>query len=321
VKTLKDLLRPQEAPVSGEEKTIHIETVRFATPVRAGAEKLTALKGSIRNQGLRHPIAVWTDGTLISGRRRLRAHFELANQVDSGEKYRHIRAIFVDNIEDAAKRMLIDNGDEDHAIPMLPSEMCRWWDLMRELDAPAAAARLHKARQQGVRLRKQTQDGSRQPGRSRTRGKGEEYLLTVLAEPFGMSEATASRLYALHKVVMSEQSTDERREAARKALAAIDKGETSIWSGYAAMLASSPRRAAPGVRTAVAETPAPVSKQQAAWNRSLPQLEGLIAGLAELGPPNPSLTWDQVGPVHARLMRIRRDVEKIINKMKETAQS
>jgi hypothetical protein len=50
-------------------------------------------------------------------------------------------------------------------------------------------------------------------------------------------------------------------------------------------------------------------------------MEGLVAGLVELGPPNAELTWEQVGPVHARLSAIRRDLEKMIKQMKELNQS
>lgn len=319
MKTLKDLLRSKEEPVTGQETTIYIETVRVP-PVRADLTTgLVSLGDSIEKDGLRSPITVWADGTLISGARRLRTHFLLANDPRKSQ-YRKIRAVFVDTIEDAAKRLLGDNSDEGDAIPLKPSEMCRLWDVLARLDEPAAARRMDAARRRGVELRKQTQAGVRAPGRSTSRGKGDEYLMGVLAEPFGMAEATASRLRAIHRIAHSPSLTDERRTRAADALAALDRGESSIWARYSDLV-SGRNSPVSRVRATATREPAPAARQRAAWDRGVPQMEGLVAGFTELGPPHPDLTWDQVGPVHARLMKIRRDLEKIINAMKETAQS
>lgn len=311
----------EEAPVKGQEMTIHIETVR--TPqVRDEYGELSGLSDSIEADGLRHPITLWADGTLISGARRLRAHFLLSGRVQPGKRkdFRHIPAVFVDTIEDAAKRLLNDNGDDTAAIPLKPSQMCKLWAVMRVLDEPAAVRRVNEARRRGVELRRQTLTGKRTPGRSAAQGRGDDYFLAVLGEPFGMSEATASRLWAIHKVATNPVLPDERRSHAASCLAAIDNGDSSIYANYAALLSN---RSTPvsRVRVVAPIESAPAPRQRAAWERSLPQLEGLIAGLSELGPPNSELSWDQVGPVHARLKKIRRDMEKIINNMKETAQS
>jgi hypothetical protein len=318
VKTLKDLLRPKEEPVTGQETTIHIGIVQ-APDYRDAYGPVTDLAESIEAEGLRHPITVWPDGTLISGSRRLRVHSLLAGSPGKSD-YRKIRAVVVDTVEDAAKRLLNDNGDEGQSIPLKPSEICRLWEILRILDEPAAARRLTEARRQGAELRRQTRAGKRAPGRTNSRGKGDEYLMSVLGEPFGMSESTASRLWAIHRMAANPGLTDERRKAAAAALASIDAGESSIWANYSALVAGRPAPASLP-RPVAAKTSAPASRQRAAWDRSMPQLEGLVAGLSELGPPSPDLTWDQVGPVHARLMKIRRDLEKIIKNMRETAQS
>lgn len=301
----------------GTEKMIRIESIRIPE-VRADAPGLVSLAASIEKEGLRHPITVWADGTLVSGRRRLLAYVELVN---SGRpEYGVVPSVVVDNVEAAAKRLLADNGDEADSVSLKPSEVCRLWEVLRRLDEPAAARRLDEARRRGVELRKQTQNGNRKPGRSRSRGHGDEYLMTVLGEPFGMAEATASRLWAIHKLATSTGVADDRRAAAAQSLADLDAGQSSIWANYSRLVSG---RVAPvsRVRIAAAAESAPAARQRAAWERTLPQLEGLTAGLTELGPPNPDLTWDQVGPVHARLMKIRRDLEKVIKSMKETAQS
>lgn len=289
-----------------DEKLINIESVRIPV-VRDNYGILSDLGASIADEGLRHPITVWSDGTLISGSRRLRAMLLL------GGKHKRTQAVFVDTIEDAAKRLLADNADEHHARPMKPTEIINLWTVLRHLDEPAAAHRRAAARRRGIELRRQTMAGKRPPGR--TRGVSESYFLTVLGEPFGMSEATAARLWMLHKIATTPGDED-RRAAARQALANLDSGTSSVWAEYARLTSGR----APLVSKPKAEKttgPEPASKQTAAWARALPNLEGLVAGLTELGPPNPELTWDQVGPVRARLVAARRDLEKIINKMKE----
>lgn len=321
MKTLKDLLRKKVAPVPGEETTIHIEGVRIP-PVRAASiPPLIDLARSIEKDGLRHPVAVWPDGTLISGARRLRAHFFLAGEQTNllTDDYRKIRAVFVDTVEDAAKRLLNDNADNGDAVPMKPSEMCRLWDVLAKLDEPAAKIRLNEARRQGVKHRKQTQSGQRRPGRTRSQGNGAEYLMSVLGEPFGMKEATASRLFTVYKLATNMTIDPERRAAAVEQLSLLDDGKASIWGAYNGLVS---KRVAPSVPRIVAPVaPAPAARQRASWERALPQLEGLAAGLIELGNPNTDLTWEQVGPVHARLMKVRRDLEKIINGMKEISKS
>lgn len=299
------------------EKSIHIESVR--TSHIRGDSDVTGLVRSIRRDGLRHPITIWADGTLVSGERRLRAHFQLAN-TPGFDDYRQIQAVVVDTVEAAAKRLLNDNSDDAEAVPLKPSQVCKLWAVLRQLDAPAAARRLTEARRKGVELRRQTQAGKRKPGRTGGTGRGDEYFLTVASEPFGMSEATASRLWAIYKLSVSDAVEDARRAQATAGLATLDAGESSIYAVYAAVLAG---RNVPvsGVRTAPAAEPVPAARQRAAWDRILPQLEGLVAGLTELGPPNPDLDWSHVGPVYARLKKIRRDLEKTINNMRETAQS
>ena len=305
--------------MTGQEMTILIESVRIPQ-VRDRYGALDALGRDIRQNGLCHPITLWADGTLVSGSRRLRAHFLLTGEDRPVSRFRRIGAVFVDTIEDAAKRLLADNADDVLAEQLKPSEICKLWSVLRELDAPAAARRLTEARRRGVELRRQTLTGKRKPGRTHARGNGDDYFLRVLGEPFGMSEATASRLWTIHKVAVNQALPDERRQLAAACLASLDAGESSIHASYAALLAN--RTTPPvGVRARAATAPAPAVRQQAAWFRALPQMEGLIAGLTELGHPNPDLTWEQVAPVHARLKKIRRDMEKIINGMREIEQS
>lgn len=291
------------------ESYIRTESVRIPR-YRSSPGSCMALANSIDKDGMRHPICVWTDGTLISGERRLRATMLL--------KRDRINAVFVNTIEDAAKRLLADNQDEELAIPMLPSDRCRLWGRMRILDEPAAIRRIDAARRRGVELRRQTQDGARPPGRSGSNG--EEYLLEVLAEPFGISAATAARIDRIYRTGHGTDfdATDEQRELARQLMKDLDAGKGSIWAFYQQLLGHSPKKAAAVPKTVAPKSAAaPGPKQLAMWDKALPTLEGLMVGLTSLGPPSPDLTPEQVMPYQARLRRIRREAEILINQMKE----
>jgi hypothetical protein len=293
-----------------DEATVQIEAIRL-TDVRGNHGVLKPLADDILTEGLRHPVTLWTDGTLISGGRRVRAHLSRPGMPQT------IRSVFVDTIEDAAKRMLIDNEDDRLSARMKPTEICRLWEVLRKLDEPAAARRADEARRRGVELRRAALAGKRKPGRSQTRG--EEYTLRVLAEPFGMSESTASRLWTMWQMSKSTAIDPRRRSQAAAALKTLDEGQSTIWGCYTAIIhgKSAPKAAK---KPPAAVPSAPAAKQVTAWERALPQLEGLTAGLVELGPTSPDLAWEQIGPVCARLSAVRRDLEKIIRQMKESNQ-
>lgn len=292
------------------ESLIRTESVRIPR-YRSSPGSCMALANSIDKDGMRHPICVWTDGTLVSGERRLRATMLLQRD--------RINAVFVSTIEDAAKRLLADNQDEELAIPMLPSDRCRLWARMRILDEPALILRLAAARRRGVELRKQTQDGARPPGR-RSGSNGEEYLLEVLAEPFGLSAATAARIDRIYRTGYGTDfdATDEQRELARQFMKDLDAGKGSIWAFYQQLLGHSPKKSAPALKAvAPKQATATGSKQMSSWDKALPTLEGLMSALTGLGPPSPDLTPEQVAPYQDRLRKIRREVEILINQMKE----
>lgn len=290
------------------ERMIRTESVRIP-PLRHSYGSCAALAASIRTDGLRRPITVWGDGTLVSGGRRLFAHLLMQEQ--------RIPAVFVSTIEDAAKRMLADNQDDHLAVAWKWSEVCRLWEVLRRLDEPAAKKRADLARRRGVELRKQTQAGKRPAGRSHSRT--EDYVLAVICEPFGISAATARRIEVVyHTGYGTMPATDEKRELARKVMADMDESG-NVWANYQRLMGE--RNTVTRPRPVVTLEPAPAARQLAAWAKSLPQMEGLASGLIELGPPNPDLTWDQVGPVRTRLMVVRRELEKVINQMRENTQS
>jgi hypothetical protein len=291
------------------EALVDIEAVRVP-PYRQSYGSLADLGASIDTEGLQRPVTVWKDGTLISGARRLRAHLLIGRK--------NIPAVFVDTIEDAAKGLLADSEDTRCAKPMKWTEVCRLWETLRQLDAPAAARRYDAARRLGVELRRQTLAGKRKKGRTARRT--EDYVLTVLAPAYGVSEATASRLWTVYRMANDLALPYDRREQAHTALSNIDKGLSSISASYGRLISG---RSAPVARPRPAPSiaSAEAGRQLAAWSRSLPQMEGLVSGLVELGPPNAELTWEQVGSVHARLAAVRRDLEKMIKQMKERSKS
>lgn len=291
------------------ERLIRTESVRM-TKYRATNGSCMSLATHIEANGLYRPITLWTDGTLISGQRRLFAHYLLHKE--------RIQAVYVNTIEEAAKRLLGDNREEQESLPMKWSDVCRLWELLRRLDEPAAVRRTDAARRRGVELRRKTQAGQRKPGRLASQNT--DYVLGVICEPFGISYATARRIQRVYRI--SEGITDipDQREVAREIMAEIDAGG-SIWACYQRLLGNREPATQRLPQAPPPVEPAPAARQKTAWERSLPQMEGLIAGLAELGPPSPVLTWHEVGPVYTRLAAIRRDLEKMIKQMKETGKS
>lgn len=285
------------------ETLVRVESVRIPK-YRHSYGSCLDLANSIETDGLRHPITLWKDGTLISGGRRLFAHILFERE--------RIPAVFVNTIEDAAKRLHDDNQDTYLAEPMLWSEIGALWHRLRLLDAPAAVKRADEARRRGVELRRQTQAGARHPGRSGNRS--EDYVLHVICEPFGYSYSTCRRVEAIWQAANAEQDSPDRG-LARTLLKQIDDG-APVWPAYKQLkgIENSPNQTA--TPPPAPRVPAAAAKQLTAWDRVLPALEGLVVGLTELGPPNPALTWDQVGPVRTRLMASRRAMEQIIKQMK-----
>lgn len=289
------------------EKMVQIEAIRM-TDVRASNGVLAALAEDILTEGLRHPVALWTDGTIISGGRRVRAHFMRPGMPTT------IRAVFVNAIEDAVARLLIDNQDDHLAEPMKPSDICRFWEVIKRLDEPADLKRKTEARRRGAELRKQVLAGERAPGRSANRG--DDYATALLAKAFGMSAKTANRLWMIWQMSKSPSIDMGRRNQAVLAMKSLDAGEVTIWACYAALVKG---RSAPRGEKPKPIEPASAAKQLAAWDRALPELEGITAGLTGLGRPNSDLTWEQVGPVCARLAAVRRSLEVTIKQMRESS--
>lgn len=285
------------------EVTTRIESVRDPG-YRQSYGDLAPLVDDISRIGLKHPITLWSDGTLISGARRLRAHYML------GGNWQNIRTVYVDNIEDAATRLGIDNADSD-AMPW--TDTLRLWEVLRKLDGPAYIKRTDEARRRGVELRRQTQAGARPAGRTKQRS--DDYFLGVICKAYGISDATAARLWLMH--TLANDPEDSRCEQAKQALKSIDAGDSSIWANYHQL--SKRRTGAVPLRRQ--ETPllpvVPAPKQRAAWARLLPPLEGMVAGLIELGAPSPDLDRAEIDASLNRLKTVRRDIEKIINSMRE----
>lgn len=291
------------------ERLVRIETIRVPK-YRPSNGSCLALATDIETNGLHRPVVLWSDGTLISGQRRVFAHYLLHRE--------RIQAVHVNTIEEAAKLLLDDNRDEREALPMKWSDVCRLWEVLGRLDEPAAVRRTDEARRRGVELRRKTQAGQRKPGRLASQNT--DYALGVICEPFGISYATARRIRRVYRISEGIADLPDQRELAKEVMADIDAGG-SIWANYQRLLGSREPTAQRIMPPPPTVDPAPARSQLAAWAKSLPQMEGLTVGLLELGPPNPDLTWDQVGPVHTRLMNIRRTLEKMIKQMREIDKS
>jgi len=291
------------------ETIVRVEALRLRRH-RTSNGSCAKLAQSIQDEGLRHPVVLWRDNTVISGERRAFAH--LLYEID------RIQVVHVSTIEEAAKALLADNQDDYLAVPQTWTEVCRLWQTLRHLDEPAAARRADENRRRGVELRRQTTAGKRPAGRSKSRS--DDYVLSVLCEPWGVSVATATRVEQVYRAANGlTEVSDERRALAKEVMASFDKGDP-IWPGFEHWRGERP---APVVRPkpVTPAEPAPADKQIAAWEKALPLLEGTVGGLVGLGPTHPDLTWDQIGPVRTRLSAVRRELERIIRQMKETNKS
>lgn len=288
---------------------VRVDTLR-QTKTRSGLGNLTQLRTSLLRDGFRHPICAWSDGTVISGERRL-----VAAIVAGGDA---VPVEYVSTIEDAAKRLTEDNEDDYLAKPRTWSEVCALWEVLRKLDGPAAQQRRRANIQRGQELRKQAVTGQRKPGRTSTRG--QDYFLSVLAPPFGISDATARRILCIYRAAKQTGPNGLAAELMRD----VDLHKGAVWKSYQKLLGHDPDAPHEPKKPKPAPLPPPPSAAAAQQLQALSNAEahmaGMIAGIRALGPLNPALTWKELAPHHAALSEIRRGVEKLIKEMKGRAE-
>lgn len=268
---------------------------------------LTQLKLSIAEEGLRQPLLLWNDGTLISGGRRFLALASLPNA------YYTVR--FVNDLDQLGGELEKQVADDTAAQPMRLSEICRLWDVIRKLDEPAAAQRAHRRRSLASSLRRQLKDGARTAGRHPEPG-GEAYFLARVVPPFGMSPATAMRLLYVHHTATGRRQASAKTAALAKQLMRQVDEDGNVNGAYRTLMGHRPVRMP---EPAVARARVSAEKQLSALGSAAAHLSGITAGAKALGPISKELTWEQIGPVHAQFSAVRRDLEQMIKQMKEIA--
>lgn len=278
------------------------------TKTRSGLGSLTQLRASLLRDGFRHPICAWSDGTVISGERRLVAAIMAGADTVPVE--------YVSTIEDAAKRLTEDNEDDYLTKPRTWSEVCELWEVLRRLDAPAAQQRRRANMQRGQELRRAVLAGKRKPGRAS--GRGQDYFLTVLAPPFGISDATARRIVCIHRAAKQMGPNS----LAAELMQGVDLHKGAVWKSYQRLLGHNPDAPhAPAKPKLLPQLPSAAAAQQLqALSSAEAHMAGMLAGIRALGPLNPTLEWSTLAPHHAALSEIRRGVEKLIKEMKGRAQ-
>lgn len=288
---------------------VRADTLR-QTKTRSGLGSLTQLRASLLRDGFRHPICAWPDGTVISGERRLVAAIMAGADTVPVE--------YVSTIEDAAKRLTEDNEDDYLAKARTWSEVCELWEVLRRLDGPAAQKRRRDNIQRGQEMRRAVLAGKRKPGRAS--GRGQDYFLTVLAPPFGISDATARRIVCIHRAAKEMGPNSLAAELMRD----VDLHKGAVWKSYQRLLGHDPD--APHVPTKPKPAPPPplpsaaAAQQLQALSNAEAHMAGMLAGIRALGPLNPALGWEALAPHHAALSEIRRGVDKLIKEMKGRAQ-
>lgn len=291
------------------ELEVRVEAMRMRR-FRSHLGDVWKLADSMMIEGQHHPVILWRDNTVISGERRV--HAALMAGKDS------LKVEYVSTIEEAAAALIKQNSDNaTHSKAMLWSEVASLWELLRELDKPAALRRADSNRRRGVKLRRQVQAGRREPGRGPKEG-GEEYFLKVVTPPFDISAASARRILSIYRGAVSTDPEQKDRAAFAWELMADIDANGNIWANYQRWqgVRSLPPTAA---NKQPATKPAAAEKQVAAFVKAAATMSGVMDGLAALGPVHSSLTWEQVASSCAQFARVRRELEKLIKQMRETA--
>jgi ParB family transcriptional regulator, chromosome partitioning protein len=183
-----------------EVQTWPIENVRVSERVRRDLGDLESLKASLTGRGLINPIGVKTDGTLVTGERRLTAAREIGWTNIDVRVYRDI-----DDLE------LLDIEVEENTCrkALTPGEAEKRYSLRKALLTPEAKE------QQGTRT-------DLQPGGNLPRG--DEKTRDKAAKPTGFSARTLDKVTKVRETAEDETVEPEVREEAQRQLDALTEG-------------------------------------------------------------------------------------------------
>jgi hypothetical protein len=191
---------------------LDVDSILVADRYRKEIGDVSDLAESIKNVGLLNPITVraWHGGyRLVAGERRLTAFKTLG--------LRTIDARVARDIADARDALVAERDENTARKPMLPSEATALGMAIQEMEAPAALERKAQGGRGGF--------ATGVPGNTSFEAdKWGHKTRDIAAEAVGMSPATFTRMKTLVTTVADEKQSEKVRDAARKAVAAIDNG-------------------------------------------------------------------------------------------------
>ena len=204
----KEISRPSSQDSTAAQDSaavlVAVDSVLVADRYRHDLGEVTGLARSIVNIGLLNPITVisYHGGfRLVAGERRLRA-FESLGLAE-------IPARIARDIVEARDLLVAERDENTERKPMLPSESAALGMAIEAMERPAALDR---------------QASSRFGAGPGTRTGDEVRPRDIAAEAIGMGEATYRRIKTIMGVAADENETEEVREVAQTAVAAIDAG-------------------------------------------------------------------------------------------------
>ena len=191
---------------------MHIADIKIPQPRRANLGSIGALAESINREGLLCDIGVLTDGTLVTGERRLSACLRLA--------WTSVPVRYVRSLTDAAELLrteaeaaeLLSPGDPALLRkPMLPSELAAFGEVLFAMESAVAQRRARR-------------HGGTAPGRKADTGGTGAKTRDLVAPLLGMGARSYMDLRFVYRVTLDSDAPPAERELARETMAEIDAG-------------------------------------------------------------------------------------------------
>lgn len=281
------------------EREILVDSIRTDRRQRQLGD-IEALAKSIADIGLLHPISVAPDTELIFGLRRLAAVRLLG--------WPTIPSYVVDNVDDAAERLLAERDDDTERRPMLRSETVALGRLLEWLDGPDRRSRAHNGAIAARAVRS---------GRAHTVPPAPAGLRSNhrIAQILGWSSATYSR--ARHIVITAATHPDSSiRAFACEQLAFMDNAG-NVNRPYSRLRPLTRAYESPHGLTGQSSPLVGLAAQRKALDAALLSFRGVTDGLARIADIDERISADEAAQWVDGLAESRRIIERTINRLRQ----
>lgn len=271
---------------------VRIETVKVIGRYRKDLGDLQSLAQSIARIGLINAITITPDGQLIAGQRRLEACRSLGWKV--------IGARVVDNLEDAAARLLAERDENTERKAMTYTELVTLGRSLEDLERPRAAARQAQApgQPQGQKVSSGRGTGTEEKGETRE----------VVGRALGMSGTTYQRAKA---VVGAAEAPDATPTT--KAIRDEMERTGNVAAAHEKLRGSRPPALTPPAKTVIQGAIA----QRRAISVANTTLSGVCHGLKQIEELHPGITSEEAAEWVDGLSESRAVIERLIKRLKE----